>query len=75
VRPHCVEQPLAIFEHHTLDAGVASAPEKERLAAGDRMGADDGMVGAKFFPRVGPSVNLRRGLPALAPLLFLAARL
>src|ERR1700730_14277637 len=51
--PECVEQLFAVFEPETLDVGVAPAPEKERLAGGDRMVADDRGVGAGCPPRVG----------------------
>ena len=52
VFPQCIEQGFAVSEVKALDVGVAAAAEKQRLAAGDRMGADDRMVGAGSLARI-----------------------
>src|SRR5712671_7455091 len=46
MRPQRGEQLLALFECETLDIGVTPTPEKNRFAAGNRMGSDDRVVGA-----------------------------
>src|ERR1700732_2473409 len=50
--PQFVEQPFALFERHPLDIGVAAAAEKERLAAGHRMSANDRVAGARPLARI-----------------------
>src|SRR3546814_5078025 len=42
-RSDLLEQRLRLRDRHAHDVGVAPAAEVERLAAGLRMGADDGM--------------------------------
>src|SRR5579871_6405383 len=62
VRPHGVEQFLALLDAQAMDVGAGPAAEEQRLALGDRMQADEGMDGARRL------ADVVRRLEALAQL-------
>src|SRR6476619_3465950 len=52
VRPHGIEQLLAVLDGEAMDVGAGPAAEEQRLALGHGMQADEGMHGARRAARI-----------------------